>query len=163
MSQYPNYLNNGYIPQGYMQGYPPMQQNQNPYMDRLAQLQSQQVMQQQPVIQGIATRIIDDFSMITANDVPMDGNGAFFVKKDGSEIQHRMWTAQGTISTRPFKPVLEEQTNNVSANNDNLSIQALNGLTAMFENKFLELNERFDKLENTIKPTNSKRKDASNE
>ena len=163
MSQYPNYLSNGYMPQGYMQGYPPMQQTTNPYMDRLAQFQNQQIMQQQPIIQGIATRIVDDFNMITANDVPMDGNGAFFVKRDGSEIQHRIWTAQGTISTRPFKPVIEEQPNNVSASDEKMSVQAINELTAMFESKFKELNDRFDKFENNIKPINLKRKDTSNE
>ena len=163
MSQYPNYLSNSYTPQGYMQGYPPMQQTANPYMDRLAQFQNQQIMQQQPIIQGVATRMVDDFNLITANDVPMDGTGAFFVKKDGSEIQHRVWTAQGTILTRPFKPVIEEQPNNVSDYNEKMSIQAINELSAMFESKFAELNEKFDKLENNIKPANTKRKDTSNE
>lgn len=165
MSQYPNYLNNGYMPQisqGYMQGYSQIPQNQNPYMERFSQLQAMQA-PQQPMVQGIATRIVDDFNMITANDVPMDGNGAFFVKKDGSEIQHRTWTGNGTITTRPFKPVLEEQSNNLSHGNNNSAVSVANELEEVFSRYFNGINERFDKLEKSIKPTGTKRKDADNE
>lgn len=165
MSQYPNYLNNGYmpqVPQGYMQGYPQVQQNQNPYMERFSQFQTMQA-PQQPTIQGIATRIVDDFNMITANDVPMDGNGAFFVKKDGSEIQHRTWTGNGTITTRPFKPVLEEQPNNLPQGNSNVALSVVKELEEVFSKYFTGINEGFDKLEKSIKPTGAKRKDADNE
>ena len=165
MSQYPNYFPNSYMPQtaqGYMQGYPQMPQSQNPYMERISQLQTMQS-PQQPMFQGITTKVVDDFNMITANDVPMDGNGAFFVKKDGSEIQHRTWTGNGTITTRPFKPVLEEQANNLPQDNSNVAVSVANELEEVFSRYFNGINERFDKLEKSIKPTGTKRKDTDNE
>lgn len=108
MSNFPAYsfqqqqMNNPY--QG---GYQSMQ---NPYMAQAGQYQQNfqpQVQQpQQPV--GLNCRIVDDFNSIVANDVPMDGNGAFFVKRDGSEVQHRNWAANGTIVTTQYKPVQSE-------------------------------------------------------
>lgn len=90
----------------------------NPYMDRMAQLQQYQQGLQQPVQQstiqsqqqpiGLNCRVVDDFNSITANDVPMDGNGAVFMKRDGSEMQWRNWAANGTIVTTPYKPILEQ-------------------------------------------------------
>ena len=91
---------------------------QNPQMDRYNQLQamqqSLQPVQPQQNYPGLFGRIVDDFSLITANDVPMNGGGAVFIKKDGSEIQIRSWTANGTIATTSYSPVLE--VNNAEAN-----------------------------------------------
>ena len=61
---------------------------------------------------GLNGRIIDDFNILSANDVPMDGNGAIFIKKDGSEIQLRNWTANGTIQTTSYKPILDSNSEN---------------------------------------------------
>lgn len=84
---------------------------QNPQMDRYNQLQamqqSLQPVQPQQNYPGLFGRIVDDFNLITANDVPMNGGGAVFIKKDGSEIQIRSWTANGTIATTSYSPVLE--------------------------------------------------------
>lgn len=94
-------------------------QQQNPYMDRMAQLQQyQQNLQpqfQQSQQQGIVGKIVNDFSELTANDVPMNGSAAFFPKADGSELQVRSWTANGTIQTTVYKPVQQE--NSVEATN----------------------------------------------
>ena len=89
----------------------------NPYMDRMAQLQQyQQNLQpaqmpgtypQQP--QGIIGRSVNDFSEITANDVPMDGRSAVFPKNDMSEIQVRTWGNDGKIIATSYKPILEHQ------------------------------------------------------
>lgn len=91
---------------------------QNPQMDRYNQLQAMQQSLQQVQPQqnypGLFGRIVDDFNLITANDVPMNGGGAVFIKKDGSEIQIRSWTANGTIATTSYSPVLE--VNNAEAN-----------------------------------------------
>lgn len=117
--------------QNYMNPYAPMQgmsqppyqgYNQpinNPYMERMNQLQNYQqslqmqpsqmsgANQQQPI--GLNCRIIDDFNMIVANDVPMDGNGAIFMKRDGSEMQWRNWSANGTIVTTSYLPVIDQK------------------------------------------------------
>lgn len=128
MSAYPSYsfqpqqMNNPY--QG---SYQPMQ---NPYMAQMGQYQQnfqptqiQQVQTQQPA--GLNCRIVDDFNSIVANDVPMDGNGAFFVKRDGSEVQHRNWSANGTIVTTQYKPVQPENQSE-GANMPQMDFNALN-------------------------------------
>lgn len=127
MSNFPAYsfqpqqINNPYQTYG--------QPMQNAYMAQMGQYQQnfqpqiQQVQQQQPI--GLNCRIVDDFNSIVANDVPMDGNGAFFVKRDGSEIQHRNWAANGTIITTQYKPI---QTENQSegTNMPQMDFNALN-------------------------------------
>ena len=152
MNPYQIYSNNNF-PQYQQPMYQPLQ---NPYMDRMSQMQSMQpqmnTMQMQQVYSNLSGRIVDDFSVITANDVPMDGNGAIFVKRDGSEIQLRNWTAQGTIRTSVFKPALNEQADTLMTNNDNGYKPVLEELTGIFQGYFDEINKRFDKLEQSIVP-----------
>lgn len=57
---------------------------------------------------GISGKYVNDFSEITANDVPMDIPSSVFIKADGSEIQIRSWNGQGLIDTKTYKPILEE-------------------------------------------------------
>lgn len=129
MQAYPNFstpmMNNPY--QNYGQ---PMQ---NPYMAQMGQLQQyQQSLQpqvQQPQQQtqqiGLNCRVIDDFNSIVANDVPMDGNGAVFMKRDASEVQWRNWSANGTIQTTVYKPVQPENQSE-GANIPQMDFNALN-------------------------------------
>lgn len=139
MQQYPIYsMNNVYQPY--------QSQMQNPYMDRLAQLQAMQqqvqpqMQQQMMVPHGIHGKIVDDFNVITANDVPMDGSGAIFIKKDGSEIQVRNWTAQGTISTTSYTPV-------VDVLQDKTEITSSDKLNAEFEAVKLSVNTLLEKVD----------------
>lgn len=157
MQMYPNYLMNNnqqYPQQGYVNGYPQIQQGINPYMDQLSQLRSMQntVPQQQVMMQGLMARMVDDFNVITANDVPMDGNGAVFIKKDGSEIQIRNWTAQGTIATSVFKPVKTGQHKEVSTSSDKIEIRLPDDVVDMLQKNFEGINKRFDELEKSILP-----------
>lgn len=172
MQLYPNYS----VPQ--MQNPNPYQnfntQMQNPYLERLNQLQQyqQQNMQmQQPQFPGqpaqtpgIIGRIVNDFSEITANDVPMNGNAAFFPKADGSELQVRSWTSSGTIQTVVYKPVFE-QNGASSTNTPQMDFNALNeDVRALRE----EISSRFDKLEQSMsapiaKTAKAKKGDSDNE
>lgn len=159
MQQYPNYWMNNY-PQQYPQPmYPNQQINQQfqqnqqmPYMDQLNQLRMQQVQPVQNQVQGLMGRLVDDFSVITANDVPMDGNGAVFIKRDGSEIQVRNWTAQGTIATNVFKPVQMEQPKELSTGAVKSEIRLSDDVVAMLRKHFEDINKRFDELEKSIAP-----------
>ena len=170
MNQYQPYsMNNNYMPyQNGMYQQPQMypQQMQNPQMDRLAQLQamqqSLQPAQMQPAYQGLFGRVVDDFGAITANDVPMNGLGAVFIKKDGSEVQIRNWTANGTIATTSYMPVLEP--NNAEANTSapNESGLRLSELTTLIEGvsgKVDKLSTRFDDFIKKSKPTSKKEDD----
>lgn len=159
MQQYPNYWMNNY-PQQYQQPmYPNQQMNQQfqqnqqmQYMDQLSQLRMQQVQPVQNQIQGLMGRFVDDFSVITANDVPMDGSGAVFIKRDGSEIQVRNWTAQGTIATNVFKPIQIEQPKEVSTETIKSEIRLSDDVVAMLQKHFEDINKRFDELEKSIVP-----------
>jgi len=104
----------------------------------------QQQFQQMPV--GLNGRIVDDFSTLNANDVPMDGNGAVFIKRDASEIQWRNWAANGTIVTTSYKPILE-QNNQEGANIPQMDF---NGLYDDVKALRGEIAERFDRLEKSM-------------
>lgn len=139
-------------------------QPQNPYIDRYAQNQAMQQMNQvqnQPVqqLQGLNGRIVDDFNTISANDVPMDAMGALFIKSDGTEIQRRMWTSNGTIATSRFKPVLEEHPSNSPQLEENVKFDLSDESTEAFMKRFDDITQRLEKMEKSFgKTTNSRSK-----
>ena len=127
----------------------------NPYMDRMAQLQQyQQNLQpaqipvtypQQP--QGIIGRSVNDFSEITANDVPMDGRSAIFPKNDMSEIQVRTWGNDGKIITTSYKPILAHQNQMADASileSEKLKIELSDDVTDAFMKRFDNIEKRLD-------------------
>lgn len=125
---------------------------QNPYIDRFAQNQAMQQMnqaqnQQMNQAQGLNGRIVDDFSTITANDVPMDAMGALFIKSDGTEIQRRVWTSNGTIATSRFQPVLEEQANNLPHVEEKAAFDLSEASTEVFMKRFDDITDRLEKME----------------
>lgn len=155
MSAYPPYsfqpqqMNNPY--QG---SYQPMQ---NPYIAQMGQYQQNfqpQVQQmQQPQQQGIVGKIVNDFSELTANDVPMNGSAAFFPKADGSELQVRSWTSNGTIQTIVYKPVqLENQSEGI---NTQIDFNALNEDVRALREDILA---RLDAIEKSVSKTSARGK-----
>lgn len=121
----------------------------------------------QPVqqVQGLNGRIVDDFSMITANDVPMDAMGALFIKSDGTEIQRRVWTSNGTIATSRFKPVLEEQSINLPQGEEKFKIELADEVSEAFMKRFDDITERLEKMEKNLGKTTTSRskKEADSE
>lgn len=150
--------------QPYQNYYPQMNNYNQPYnpmlnaQQRLAQMEQQypqfaQQGQYQPQTQqaqqfaGLNGKIVDDFSMIIANDVPMDGNGAIFIKKDGSEIQMRNWTANGTIQTTSYKPILDAKNTNLDispSETEKLKIGLSEVVTEAFMKRFDDIEKRLD-------------------
>lgn len=122
----------------------------NPYIDRMAQLQQYQqslqpaqmpAMSQQP--QGLIGKVVNDVSMVSPNDVPMDGNVALFPKSDMSEIYCKQWKQDGTIQTVVYRPYIEqdkEQVANMSQNDFTTLNEDMRALRT-------EMAERFDRLE----------------
>lgn len=105
---------------------------QNPYMDRLAQLQQyQQGLQQQQMpqipqqAQGLVGKVVNDVSMVSPNDVPMDGSIAIFPKGDMTEIYCKQWKQDGTIQTVIYKPILD-QNQSEGTNTTQMDFNALN-------------------------------------
>lgn len=128
-----------------------------PYMN-----QQQYGIQPQMQTMGMSGRFVNDFNEVGANDVPMDGKYATFIKNDLSEIQMRKWNANGIIeslSYKPFNVPIATQTTNVSTNNQKFDIGAFNERLEGIENAIAMLSEKIDK---TNKPIRSK-KEVSDE
>lgn len=152
MQPYQNY----YSPQNpYQQNFNQTVQMQNPYMDRMMQLQQyQQGLQVQPAQTSVASqpqmlvgRPVNDFSEITANDVPMDGRSAIFPKADMSEIQVRAWSADGKIVPVTYIPVLDNQSNNSVPNEEKLKIGLSDEVTGALMQRFDDIAGKIEKLE----------------
>lgn len=146
--------------QNYYQGQMPMNQNnygqptpsyQNPYMDRMGQLQQYQQSLQQPSINEInlqnqnilVGKVVNDISNVSPNDVPMDGNFAIFPKQDMTEIYCKQWKQDGTIQTVVYRPILDEKQED-GTNPYSIDLNSLNEQILAFKS---EITERFDKLE----------------
>lgn len=130
MAQYPTYSFQQPQMNPYQNSYQPMQ---NPYMAQMGQYQQGAQMFpaqaqnsnliQQP--QGLIGKMVNDVSMVSPNDVPMDGNIAIFPKNDMSEIYCKQWKQDGTIRTVVYKPVLE-QNQSETTNIPQMDFNALN-------------------------------------
>lgn len=129
MAQYPNYSFQQPQMNPYQNSYQPIQ---NPYMAQMSQYQQGTQMfpvqnqtpnmVQQP---GLIGKMVNDVSMVSPNDVPMDGNIAIFPKSDMSEIYCKQWKQDGTIQTVVYKPVLEQNQTD-GANMPQMDFNALN-------------------------------------
>lgn len=152
-------------------GNPYLQQNQqrygNPYQQPVQQMQSQQqpvYNQMQQVPQQIQQpqligHIVDSQETIQASDVPMNAPYALFPKNDLSEIYLKSWTANGTIQTIVFKPVQNQQTENLPSTQSEMKIGLSDDATEAFMKRFDELGRKLDELENSM--SNAKPKTRS--
>ena len=145
----------------YQNFFPQMNNNyqmpmQNPYMDRMAQLQQYQQNLQQPMSQAsmpganqqmnVIGKIVDSIDVVKATDVPMDGSMYYFPKADGTEIFGKQWLSNGQTRILTFKPVLEDNPNNVSSDTEKLKISLSDEVTEVFMKRFDELEKRIDDL-----------------
>lgn len=150
MSSYPPYsyqqtqMMNQYQQNGYQM---PMQ---NPYMDRSGQAQQYQQPQMLPAQMpgayqqpGLIGKMVNDVSMVSPNDVPMDGNIAIFPKNDMSEIYCKQWKQDGTIQTVVYKPILDQNQTDGS-NMPQMDFNAINDDLKALRGEF---SERFDRME----------------
>ena len=121
----------------------------NPYMDRMAQLQQYQQSLQQPVSQAQMSaigKIVDSMDVVKATDIPMDGNSYYFPKADGTEVYCKQWLQNGTTRILTFKPVFEDNPNNLSSDTEKLKISISDEFTEAFMKRFDELEKRIDDL-----------------
>lgn len=135
---------------------------QNQLAQTQAQYQQMASQQQMPTIQqntmtqqntGVTTYIVENFDNITAKNVPMDDNGALFVKQDGSEIQLRRWSADGTITPTSYFPqnsTQKENVDNLPPNNSELKIGLNDETTQAFMDRFDTITNMIDALNQNI-------------
>ena len=143
------YINPNYFAQ-YPQYFQPQPQT-NPYMQRMEQLQQyQQALQQQPQMQTVQYqplgKVVDGIDTVKATDIPMDGNVYYFPTADGSAVFGKQWTMDGKTRILTFKPVFEDNPNNVSSDTEKLKISISDEVTEVFMKRFDELEKRIDDL-----------------
>ena len=161
--------------QQYQAFYPQMNNNyqtptQNPYIDRMAQLQQYQQSLQQPVVpaqtpvsnqMSALGKMVDSIDVVKATDIPMDGNAYYFPKADGTEVYCKQWLQNGTTRILTFKPVLEDNPNNVSSDTEKFKISLSDEVTEVFMKRFDEIEKRIDDL--VPKKTTARAKKESEE
>ena len=128
---------------------------QNPYMERMAQLQQYQQSLQQPIVPAQMSganqmsalgKMVDSIDVVKATDIPMDGNTYYFPKADGTEVYCKQWLQNGTTRILTFKPVFEDNPMNLSSDTEKLKIGLSDDVTDVFMKRFDELEKRFDDL-----------------
>ena len=132
---------------------------QNPYMERMAQLQQYQQSLQQPMQNVLSNqipganqqytpmwKIIENVDVLKTTEVPMDGNIYYFPKADGSEIYSKQWLANGTTRILTFKPVFEDNTNTLSSDTEKLKIGLSDEVTDTFMKRFDDIEKRLEEF-----------------
>ena len=103
----------------------------------------------------VPTMITNDFSNISVNNIPMDNNGALFIKSDRSEIVSKHWMPDGTVQTTLYLPQIENTVENVSSETIERQNDAFNTFTDTLNEKINTLIDRLDTIEDllSVKPT----------
>lgn len=133
----------------YPNNFNPYLTNQQPWQPQ-PQIQPQQYQVPQ-MIQSIPCRYAQNFESITANEIPMDGNYAVFLKSDLSEIQLKKWNGNGGIENISFKPSVQEVLEDKHVDNFQMLNDRMNALESA-------MSVRFDKLEASFAPKQTARK-----
>ena len=152
MQQFPNYsqMNNPYAQMNNIYAQP-----NNPYSDRMNFLQNYQQSLQQPVVptqmsganqMSALGKMVDSIDVVKATDIPMDGNAYYFPKADGTEVYCKQWLQNGTTRILAFKPVLDDNPNNVSTDTEKLKISLSDEVTEVFMKRFDELEKQIGDL-----------------
>ena len=124
-------------------------------MERMAQLQQYQQSLQQPIVptqtpasnqMSALGKMVDSIDVVKATDIPMDGNSYYFPKADGTEVYCNQWLQNGTTRILTFKPVFEDNPNNVLSDTEKLKISLSDDVTDAFMKRFDELEKRIDDL-----------------
>ena len=144
--------------------YTQYQQQINPYMQRMENLQQfQQALQQPPTFQSnfpIINKVVENIDMVKVADIPMDGNMYYFPKADGTEIYTKQFGIDGRTRILTFKPVLDENPTNSPNEEEKLKIDAFNDVLLGIQKDIKELTEKVDKI---TKPTRSKKEVVEDE
>ena len=144
--------------------YAQYQQQINPYMQRMENLQQfQQALQQPPTFQNnfsVISKVVENIDMVKVADIPMDGNMYYFPKADGTEIYTKQFGIDGRTRILTFKPVLDENPNNLPSEEEKLKIDAFNDVLLGIQKDIKELTEKVDKI---TKPTRSKKEVVEDE
>lgn len=110
-----------------------------------------------PQVIGISGKYVNDFSEITASDIPMNGQPAVFAKNDKSEIQLREWSPNGQIVTTLYKPYIEPIREEVSNSMPIVQQPLFDAKTEVLEPIFERITALEEKLDKLNKPSSVNR------
>lgn len=151
MPNYTNYSGN--------YNYQPMQMpmyGQNPYQDRINQLQYfQQGLQNTQMQSQFSTlgKIVESMDIVKVTDIPMDGNMYYFPKADGTEIYGKQFGMDGKTRILTFKPLIEDNPSNSSSEDIKTQFGAFGEVLGAIQNDIRML---FDKVDKISKPAKQK-------
>ena len=144
--------------------YAQYQQQINPYVQRMENLQQfQQVLQQPPTFQNnfpVINKVVENIDMVKVADIPMDGNMYYFPKADGTEIYTKQFGVDGRTRILTFKPVLDDNPNNLPTEEEKLKIDTFNEVLLGIQKDIKELTEKVDKI---TKPARTKKEVVEDE
>ena len=141
----------------------------NPYLQRMENLQQFQQVMQQPMsptqMSGTSQfiplgKIVESVDMVKATDIPMDGNMYYFPKADGTEIYGKAWMTNGQTRILTFKPVLDNDPNTLSQNEEKLNLEVLGQVLEGIQSDIKTLTEKLDKIS---KPTRQRKEVSEDE
>ena len=152
-------------------GQPYIQQQYNPYLQRMENLQQFQQVMQQPVqnnpnltpglnMLASLVKVVESIDMVKATDIPMDGSMYYFPKADGTEIYGKAWMPNGQTRILTFKPILDNDPNILSQNEGKLNLEVLGQVLEGIQSDIKTLTEKLDKIS---KPTRTKKEVAEDE
>lgn len=145
--------------------YAQYQQQFNPYMQRMENLQQfQQAINQPQVATPMQMpsqqlnplgKIVESIDIVKVTDIPMDGNMYYFPKADGTEIYSKQFMPNGQTRILTFKPLLDSDPNNLSLEEEKAKFEPINDVLRDIQEDIKALTDKVDKIS---KPTTSRSK-----
>ncbi len=141
----------------------------NPYMQRMENLQQFQQAIQQPVVPTSMSganqfpplgKIVESMDIVKVTDIPMDGNVYYFPKADGTEIYSKQFGMDGKTRILTFKPVLDGEPNNLPSEEEKLKFDTFNEFLEGIQADIKILTDKVDKIS---KPTRTKKEVSESE
>ena len=126
------------------------QQQYNPYMQRMENLQQFQQAIQQPVIPtqnqfSPLGKIVENVDTVKTTEIPYQGV-YYFPTADGTTIYSKQWLENGQTRILTFKPVLDDNPSTVSSDNEKLNLSTIEQILEGIQNDIKLINEKIDKI-----------------
>ena len=134
----------------------------NPYLQRMENLQQfQQTINPAPQNQYMSIgKVVESMDMVKVADIPMDGQPYYFPKADGTEIYSKQFMVNGQTRILTFKPVLDNDPNTLSQNEEKLNFETLGQVLEGIQSDIKTLTEKLDKIS---KPTRQRKEVSEDE
>lgn len=130
------------------------QQQYNPYLQRIENLQQfQQTLQPTNQIPAIG-KVVESMDIVKVTDIPMDGQPYYFPKADGSEIYSKQFMPNGKTRILTFKPITDDNTNNLLLEEEKTKFDTFNAFLEGIQADIKTLSDKVDKIS---KPNRAKK------